>query len=243
MNEIVQPDETLDILCNDRIQIIQKKTGYRFSIDALLLANFIVLKKHERLLDIGTGCGIIPIYMTKRGYTNTMVGIEIQKDLFQLAVRNKRLNGCDNIEFFHGDIVSAIDTLKKSLYHVIVSNPPYTKKNTGRISPARSRSIARYESSLTIDDLFTVSSLLLSTKGRLYTIYPSRRLGDVIFSAKTKKMEPKRLRFVHPREGEEANLFLAEFVKDAGHEVKIEKPLIMYEKDRIREEIAAYFAL
>jgi tRNA1Val (adenine37-N6)-methyltransferase len=244
MNEVVLPDETLDILFNEKIKILQKKEGYRFSIDAILLANFIVLKKNERLLDIGTGCGIIPIYMTRKGYTNEMVGIEIQKDLFQLALRNKRLNRCDNIRFIHGDIKTSVHNLKiQSPYHVIVSNPPYTKKDAGRISPILSRSIARYESLLTIDELLNVSASLLNKKGRLYTIYPSRRLGEVIHLAKTKKMEPKRLRFIYPKKGDEANLFLAEFIKEGGGEVNIEKPLVMHEKNLTTEEINTYLSL
>ena len=92
MTEAVGRDETLDILCEDRLQIIQRRDGYRFSIDAILLANFVTLKKHERLLDIGSGCGIMPIYMSKKGYVNAMLGVEIQKDLYDASLRNKTLN-------------------------------------------------------------------------------------------------------------------------------------------------------
>ena len=92
MTEAVGQDETLDILCEDRLQIIQRRDGYRFSIDAILLANFITLKKHERLLDIGSGCGIMPIYMSKKGFANEMLGVEIQKDLYDASLRNKTLN-------------------------------------------------------------------------------------------------------------------------------------------------------
>ncbi len=99
MPETLGADETLDLLCEEKLRIIQKKQGYRFSIDAILLANFVVLKKGERLLDIGTGCGIIPIYMTKMGFGNAMTGIEIQSALFQTALKNRQINDCTNIEF------------------------------------------------------------------------------------------------------------------------------------------------
>ena len=105
MPETIESLDTVELLCEEKLKIVQKKTGYRFSIDAFLLANFVTLKKGERLLDIGTGCGIIPIYMAKRGYTNSMLGVEIQDDLFNLALENRRINNVgDQIDFLKGDI-------------------------------------------------------------------------------------------------------------------------------------------
>ena len=107
---------TIELLCEDKLKFVQKKKGYRFSIDAFLLANFITLKKGERLLDIGTGCGIIPIYIAKKGYTNDMLGVEIQDDLFNLAIENKRLNNVGNhIQFLKGDIKNHAKSSRKNL--------------------------------------------------------------------------------------------------------------------------------
>ncbi len=189
---VVGRDETLDVLCEDKLQIIQKKNGYRFSIDPILLANFIALKKHERILDIGSGCGIIPVYLTKKGYTNEMLGVEIQKDLYDLSLRNKAINHCENVNFIHGDITAMVQRLKKSPLHVVISNPPYTKEKTGRKSPHHSRSVARYDTFLNLSDLITVSSSLLFKRGRFYVIYPSRRLGELIGIARLNKLELKR---------------------------------------------------
>lgn len=236
-------DETLDILCDDRLKIIQKKEGYRFSIDAILLSNFVTLKRHESVLDIGAGCGIIPIYMSIKGHTNSILGIEIQEELFQLARKNKELNDCQNVQFIHGDIKLFSESLKKTPFHVILSNPPYTKVHTGRKSPKISRLIARYESHINLAALLSVSSVLLNKKGRLYIIYPSKRLGELIYTAKSNKLEPKRLRFIYPKKEESANLFLAEFIKEGGIEVTIEKPLYIYDNDLYTEEIESYYHL
>ncbi len=236
--------ETLDILCEEKLKFFQKKDGYRFSIDAFLIANFVTLKKGERLLDIGTGCGIIPIYLAKRGYTNDMLGVEIQDDLFHLAMKNKVLNNMsDHIQFLKGDIRSHVSKLKKEPFNVIVSNPPYTKKNSGRISPGDSRHIARYESFLDLSELLSTTAALLNKKGRFCVIYPSKRLGELIYTAGLNKLELKRLRLIYPKKNEEANLFLAEFLKEGGIGVKIEEPLYIYENGCHTEEVKKYYTL
>lgn len=243
MTEAVYQNETLDVLCEDKLQVIQKKDGYRFSIDAILLPNFINLKRHERLLDIGSGCGIMPIYMSKKGYTNEMLGVEIQKDLYDISLRNKARNHCENVNFIHGDITAMVQVLKRSPFHVIISNPPYTKRQSGRKSPHHSRFVARYETFLNLSDLITISSSLLYKRGRFYVIYPCRRLGELIGVAGSNKLELKRLRLVYPREAEGANLFLAEFVKEAGIGVNIEQPLYIYENSSYTDEIKGYYIL
>lgn len=235
--------ETLELLCEEKLKLIQNKNGYRFSIDAFLLANFVTLKRGERLLDIGTGCGIIPIYIAKRGHTNFMLGIEIQNDLFHLALKNKKINNIDQIDFLKGDIKKHAKTLKKTPFHVVVSNPPYTKKGSGRASPGESRYIARYESELDLSGLLSTAASLLNNKGRFYIIYPTRRLGELVNTAGLNKLELKRLRIVYPRRDEEANLLLAEFIKDGGTGVKIEKPLYIYENGHITEEVKKYYTL
>lgn len=236
-------DETLDLFCEKKLKFIQKKEGYRFSIDAILLANFVTLKKDERLLDIGTGCGIIPIYMAKKGCCNEMVGVEIQEQLFDTALKNKELNHCGNVRFLAGDISSLAGELKRRPFHVVLSNPPYTKAMTGRDSPKHSRSIARYESCLDLTTLLSLSSALLFKKGRLYVIYPSKRLGEVIDTARSNQLEPKRLRFIHPKKNEPSNLFLAEFIKEGGVGATIEPPLYIYEHGHYTEEVEGYYLL
>jgi tRNA1Val (adenine37-N6)-methyltransferase len=232
-------DETLDIICNERVRLIQKKDGYRLSLDPLLLANFVRLKKHETLLDIGTGCGIIPIYMSKRGCTNSLAGIEIQDELYDLAVRNRELNGCTNVEFFKGDVRDKGKDLGS--FQVVVSNPPYVKERTGRRNPGLSRLIARHEATLDLGTLLVVASSLLGTKGRLYVVYPAKRLAELLHGAKAMGLEPKRLRLVHSRAEEPAVLSLVECLKGGGTDLKVEPPLHIYAHGDYTEEIKTYY--
>ncbi len=244
MRDAIGGPETVDILCEEKLKVIQKKNGYRFSLDAFLLANFVTLKRGERLLDIGTGCGIIPIYISKRGYTNFMLGVEIQEDLFHLAVKNKAFNDIgDHVQFRQGDIRQEVKKLKKRPFHIVVSNPPYTKKGSGRTSSWRSRYIARYESHLDLPGLLLAASSVLNKKGRFYVIYPTKRLGELISTAQSNKLALKRLRFVYPKKDAGANLFLAEFIKEGGIGVIVEKPLFVYDNGQTTEEVRKYYTL
>ena len=240
MRERPALDETLTLLCGEKLKLLQKKKAYRFSLDPILLANFVVLKKQERMLDIGTGCGIIPIYMSKKYPGNNMIGVEIQKELFSLAERNVRINGCDNVQMVAGNVRTIRKTFDRP-FHVIVSNPPYVKRDSGRKSPTDSRHLARYESLLDLKSLFSISASLLYSKGRLYLIYPARRLAEVISSATAHGIEPRRVRLIHPRADEPANLFLIECMKGGGAELRVDPPLCIYDNGTYTDEVAAYY--
>ncbi len=235
------PDETLTTFCQGRLRLFQKKDAYRFSMDPILLANFIRLKRHERMLDIGTGCGIIPLYMSARYPDNSFTGIEIQKELYDLALKNLHVNACRNVHFVRGDV--RMDAKKvDGPFHVLSSNPPYVKKDTGRRSPQHSRYMARYESGLDLDALLATSVSLLYTKGRLYLIYPAKRLAEFLAAGKSYGLEPHRLRLIHPRSTEPANLFLVECLKGGGVEMTVETPLFIYDGKQYTEEVASYYA-
>ncbi|MCX7857308.1 MAG: methyltransferase [Deltaproteobacteria bacterium] len=239
----IKDGETLDILCGEKVALIQKKDGYRFSIDSILISNFVRLKNGERVLDIGSGCGVIPIYLSKKGFKNRFMGVEIQKELFSLCNRNKLLNRCDNIEFVHGDIRIIKDKLKADPFDVIISNPPYTKESSGRKSPKSSKLVARCERTLKLEEIMEVSKSLLKFLGRLYLIYPAHRLTEVIYNGKVFGLEPKRLRFVHSRMNERATLVLLEFIKGAKSNVIVEKPLYVYNDSNYTEEVKGYYLI
>jgi tRNA1Val (adenine37-N6)-methyltransferase len=240
MPESIRPDETLDVLCNEKVRLIQKKRGYRLSMDPFLLANFVTLKRRETLLDIGTGCGIIPIYLSGKGIENRIVGIEIQQELYDLSLRNKALNGCANVTFVKGDVRTAGKDL--GTFHAIVSNPPYVKEWSGRKSPGQSRLLARHESALDLASLLAAASQLLATRGRLYVVYPAGRLAELLYTAKSLDLEPKRLRPVYSRQGEPAVLSLVECMKDGGASLKIEPALYIFEDNDYTEEVKTYYA-
>jgi tRNA1Val (adenine37-N6)-methyltransferase len=240
MPESIRPDETLDVLCDEKVRLIQKKKGYRLSMDPFLLANFVTLKRHETLLDIGTGCGIIPVYLSRKGIENRIVGIEIQEELYDLSLRNKELNGCANVTFVKGDV----RTVGKDLgtFHAILSNPPYIKERTGRKSPGQSRLLARHESALDLPSLLAAASSLLATHGRFSLVYPAGRLAELLYTAKSLGLEPKRLRPVYSRQGEPAVLSLVECIKNSGVSLKVEPALYLFAENDYTEEVKTYYA-
>jgi len=235
-NENVQ---TVDLLCKEKLKIIQNKNAYRFSIDSFLLANFIVLKKGERL----SGCGIIPIYIAKKGFRNEMIGVELQTDLHETAQRNSVMNHCeDHVRFINADINALVRDMRRTPFHLVTSNPPYTKRKSGRRCPERSRFLARNEEALDLEGLVDAASSLLVKKGRFYVIYPARRAGELIHAAASRRLALKRLRAVHPRKDESANLVLAEFTKDGGVGAVIERPLYVYDGDATSAEVNEYYS-
>ena len=240
MPEFIGPDETLDVLCDEKVRLIQKKKGYRLSMDPLLLANFVTLKRHETLLDIGTGCGIIPVYLSRKGIENRIVGIEIQEELYGLSLRNKELNGCANVTFVKGDV----RTVGKDLgtFHAILSNPPYIKERTGRKSPGQSRLLARHESALDLPSLLAAASSLLATHGRFSLVYPAGRLAELLYTAKSLGLEPKRLRPVYSRQGEPAVLSLVECIKNGGANLLVEPALYIFAENDYTQEVKTYYA-
>lgn len=236
-------DETLDVLFDEKIKFIQKKDGYRFSIDSILLSNFARIKEGERVLDIGSGCGVIPIYLEKRGIRAKFLGVEIQRELFELSERNRILNLCKNVEFVLGDIRMLVESLKREPFDVVISNPPYRKEGSGRRSPKESKDLARSERELKLDELLHVSRSLLKEGGRLYLIFPAVRIPDLVYNARSSGLEPKRMRFVHSRVEEEATLVLVEMRKGGRVGCKVERPLIIYEENEYSEEVKSYYRI
>ena len=233
MNLLPSADETLDLFSNGKLQIIQKKKGYRFSVDAILLSQFIKIHKDERVMDLGTGCGILPLLLSHTTKAHSFIGVEIQKKLADCAKKNVILNHLENrISIIKQDFRGLRNTFSPGSFDVVLSNPPYRKYRTGRINPSVEKAIARHEIKGTLGDLISIASYLLPPKGRCYLIFPALRTVDLLVALRGAKLEPKRLQFVHPRIAEEAKFILIESVKDSGAELKIMDPLILHEADR-----------
>ena len=228
-------DETLDTFFNGKLQVIQMKKGYRFSIDAVLLSQFVKIRKDERVIDLGTGCGILPLLLSKTTKAHSFVGIEIQGGLAECAKTNVRLNHLeDKISILQQDLRELRETFAPGSFDVVLSNPPYRKYLSGRINPSLEKAIARHEIKGTLQDLISIASYLLQAKGRCYFIFPAMRTVDLLVALRSRELEPKRLRFAHPRMGEEAKFILTESVKASGVELKIMDPLILHESDQER---------
>lgn len=223
------PDETLEPFLNGSLRILQKKRGYRFSIDAILLSKFICLRKDERAIDLGTGCGILPLLLSKTSpQTHSIVGIEIQKGLADLAGKNVVLNRLEqHVSILRRDFKRLRRDFPPGSFDVVFSNPPYRKYHTGRVNPSLEKAVARHEIKGTLHDLTRLAAYLLPIKGRCYLIYPASRAIDLLVTLRRHQLEPKRLRFVHPKKEGEAKFVLVESIKAGGTELKILRPLFL----------------
>jgi tRNA1Val (adenine37-N6)-methyltransferase len=220
-------DETLDFLSCCNLSILQKKRGYRYSLDSYLLAAFVDEAPGTEVIEIGSGSGVVSILLSAvKGLKVT--GIEIQEDLAQMSRRSVEHSGlsdkvkitCCDIRDYSGPKVDAV-----------VTNPPYRPVSTGRINPDRSKAIARHEIFLDLDVLLKKTYGLLRPMGRLYIVYPAWRVPDLLCAMRTGRIEPKRMRCVYTSPVRACEICLVCGVKGGGREFTIEGPLIVYNQD------------
>ncbi len=239
MKFLLSPDETLDTFLNGNLQILQKKKGYRFSVDSILLSQFVRIRKNERVIDLGTGCGILLLLLSQTTRAHSFVGVEIQKGLAECARKNVVLNHLDGrISILSQDFRDLKRTFPPGSFDVVLSNPPYRKHQSGRINPSTEKAVARHEIKGTLQDLISTASYLLPPKGRCYLIFPAVRTVDLFVALRGGKLEPKRLQFVHPRRDGEAKFVLTESIKTSGVELKIMNPLILRGSDETESPVS-----
>ena len=227
--------ETLDsIKIRDlEVQVYQSKSGYRFSLDALLLADFPEIKKCGRILELGAGSGVVSLLLAKRYPHAKVTGIEIQDSLFGRAVRNAELNGlAGRVTFIHDDLKHAGKLFEPESFELVVSNPPFRKPGTGRISPGDERAAARHELTAGIRDILKAASAMLKNKGRLCLVYHPERLPELFIQMNNHGLYPKRLRTIHSYSGDRARMALVEAVKNGSPGLKVLAPLTVYSSER-----------
>jgi tRNA1(Val) A37 N6-methylase TrmN6 len=208
-----------------RLKLIQFRTGYRFSIDAILLAQFVSIKRDDVIVDLGTGCGIIPLVLLLTEPVGHVFALEIQPELADQAARNRLLNGAENkMDVILGDIKHA--PFPPSSADVVICNPPYRPKNSGRINPDPQKAIARHEMLTSLTDTLDAASQILRAKGRLAMIYPAVRLTDLLTKMTGFGLEAKRLRIVYPSIQSEAKLALIEASLGGRAGLKVLPPLL-----------------
>ena len=189
------------------------------------------------MIDLGTGCGILPLLLSQTAKAHSFVGVEIQKGLVECAKKNVVLNHLeDRISILKQDFRKLKEIFPPGSFDVALSNPPYREYRTGRINPSMEKAIARHEIKGNLEDLISIASYLLPPKGRCYLIFPALRTVDLFVALRNGKLEPKRIRFVHPRVGEEAKFILTESLKASGVELKIMRPLILEEPSPSADE-------
>ncbi len=220
---------TEDTFCNGQIRVKQHTNGYRFSLDPVLLAWHLSLPEKARLVDLGTGCGIIPLILACRYPALQITGVEIQKELADLARTNVRENRLENrITICCRDLKSIGSTLSGERPDLVVCNPPFRRANSGRLNPHPERAIARHEVKASLKDFTSAAGRLLQTGGEFAAIYPAFRLADMIQTMRESFLEPKRLRMIHSRHNTEAKLLFVEGRKNGRSGLNVLPPLVLY---------------
>ncbi len=233
-------DLTLDSISG--IRLYQSRQGYRFSIDSVLLAHFTRIPRRVRLVaDIGAGSGVIGLLLAKKAPWVKVHLIELQDNLYRLAEMNIHLNGMQNrVKAILMDVRSVPGEIHNT-YDLLVCNPPFRPVGTGLISPYEEKAIARHEIALSLPELLESANLILKERGIVSMIYDSRRLVELVYQLRQKRIEPKRLRTVHPYADSRATMVLLEAVKGAGVELSVEPPLIVYSAEgEYSEEVEGY---
>jgi len=229
----LKDNERIDDLQLNNLKIIQNKDGFCFGIDAVLLSDFAKdIRNNSKVLDLGTGTGIIATLLCAKTKLSKIYGIDIQKDVCDMASRSIKLNNLeDKFKIINSNIKDLNNIFKAASFDAIVSNPPYKKDNSGLKNEAKAKLISRHEITASLEDFIKVSSNLLKNSGNIYMVHRPERLSDLFYLLKKYNLEPKKLRIVQSYIDSKPKLVLVKATKNAKSFLNIEEPLIIYNKD------------
>lgn len=226
--------ERIDELHRNGYRIIQRENAFCFGMDAVLLSGFAAVKPGEKALDLGTGTGIIPILLEAKTEGRHFIGLEIQEEMAEMASRSVKLNGLEEkIDIITGDIKEAGRIFGGASFDVVTTNPPYMNDSHGLKNPELPKAIARHEVLCTLEDVVREGAHVLRPGGRFYMVHRPHRLIEIITALTKYRLEPKRMKMVHPFVDKEANMVLIEAVRGGRSMIKVEKPLIVYREQGI----------
>ena len=231
------PDERLDELQRCGFKIIQNPKKFCFGMDAVLLSGFARAKTGEKVIDIGTGTGIIPILMAAKTKGRHFTGLEIQHESAGMAIRSVAYNHLEErISIVEGDIREAGKLFDPASFDVVTSNPPYMVANHGLVNPDSAKMIARHEICCTLEDIAQQTAKLLKNGGRFYMVHRPFRLAEIFCTLVKYDLEPKRMRLVYPYVDKEPNMVLIEALKGGNSRITCEPPLIVYKEQGVYTE-------
>ena len=229
----LKENERIDDLEYKNLKIIQNKTGFCFGIDSILLSDFSKnIKKGAKVIDLGTGTGIIATLLCGKTEASKIVGIEVQKEVADMATRSIKLNNLEErFEIINDNIKNLKDRFKTNTFDVVVTNPPYKKINTGLTNENTKRLISRHEIEANLNDFLEISKYLLKDYGEFYMVHRPERLVDIIEGMRKNKIEPKSIRLVCSKENEKPKLILIKGIKNGKQFLEIKNNLYIYNKD------------
>lgn len=231
--------ETIDSILSGALTVVQPRDGYRFSIDSILLGRFVRGRGRDRVLELGAGCGVISVMIAALWHPREVVAIEIQPDLAAIAARNAALNRLDSIRVINADLrARRIDGLAPASCDLVVANPPYRALCSGRESPNLGRRIARDESAATLAEFVAVAKRFAANGAKAAFVFDASRSAELLRCLAANSLEPKRIRFVHPRADAPATTILVEARKGGGVETAIEPPLMLYDRPGVYSDEA-----
>lgn len=227
------PGESLDALFEGRIRIAQSLNGYRFSIDSLLLAHFVTVRRAEKIIDLGSGNGVVALALAALHPSVSVTGIELQAAMVERARRSIRCNRLERrVRMLHGDVRRSAELFEAGSFDVAVCNPPYRVAASGRISAGDERRLARHEFHGGLADFLGAAARAIRNRGRVAFVHLAARTADVVAAMREFHIEPKRLRMVHSSADAEASLVLVEGVKGGRIGLSVHPPLVLYNSAR-----------
>ena len=230
--DLRRPGERIDDLQRSDLRILQDPDRFCFGMDAVLLSGFVTVKRGEKVTDLCTGTGIIPLLLSAKTEASQIDGIEIQPEMADMARRSVKMNGLeDRVRIICGDLREAGSAGERESRDVVTCNPPYMAAGSGIVNPEDVKALARHEVTCTLEDAVRETARLLRNGGRTAWVYRPNRLSELFACFRQYHLEPKRLKFVHPYLDREANMVLVEAVKGGGSFLKVEAPLVVFRKD------------
>lgn len=230
----IYEDERIDDLQCKGYRIIQKPKGFCFGVDAVLLANFAKVKKDQKVLDLCTGGGVIPILLAAKTEGSAFTGLELQEAYADMAGRSVALNDLtDKVEIICGDVKNVRELFSPASFSVVTVNPPYMTEHHGLMNLYEPKTIARHEVALSLEDVVAAAGYVLPENGSFFMIHKPFRLAEIFKVMKQYRIEPKRMRLVHPYVDKEPTMVLVEGLKGGRERITIEPPLIIYESPGI----------
>jgi len=223
-------DETLEKLPHENIYVLQKKGGYRFSVDAIILADFIRIPRAFRAVELGSGSGVISLILARRHSDIMVQGYDIHQEFVEMSNRSARINSLEKVVVFSRmDVRKVLNVCDPACCDVVFFNPPYRRVGSGRVNPEGMKAAARHELNGGVDDFVKAASWLVREKGRVYAIYTAKRSATLVNAMKNRGIEPKTIRFVHSFRESPASFILVEGTRGGGEETKVPPPLVIYE--------------
>lgn len=230
--ELLKDYERIEEIQFGGLKLIQNPKWFCYGIDAVLLSKFCRVKKDYRAVDLGTGTGIIPLLLGSTTELKEIVGIEIQNEVADMAQRSVYLNHLeDKIKILNIDLKEAGDYLEVNAYDMVVSNPPYMSENEGLKNMDDVKTISRHEVKASLENVISTAYELLKPNGHFYLVHRPHRLVDIIYLCRKYRLEPKKIRFVHPKKDKKPNILLLHCTKYGRPELKFMDPLYVYGDD------------